>query len=522
MEKDENTELNVEHKSNKKKRIFICIGILIVLIAIIATILVFYFKFKNNIEPTNIAVTNTGFHKLEIRWDHSEKIKDYEVIISSTEFTKEDIENDLKNGQFNETYKIVQVQNETRVEFVDLLSNTDYYIVVVGYHEKDGKITYSNPSQVIKVHTDSLEIGKIVDLSAKEVTEKSIELQWTPWNTDEKNLDETDIEIMYSIYSLNVENGETNLVMSDILESNVSILELNPITKYYYKIVVQAKVDNTIVSGEESETLEVKTKAESITNVKAKSGGTSSITVSWSKYDNDNLENITYDIYGSDNKNSEFELLKEGISEVNYTELNLSENKTRYYYVIAKIMIDDEIYESIVSNTVSATTDKKSNTTTSSSSKPTTNSSSTSNSSSTTSNQNSSSSNSGSSELSKSEKDAQARVIARQIAARSTGSTDLERVTKAAQAVSGYYYKGVHKESGPDYNTPYGVFIKGESSCAGCTRALGMVLEEMGYSWQHVNANQWTHQWVIINMDGQVGWADGQIGMAGYGTHPYV
>lgn len=514
MKKNENTELNEMHKSTKKKKILICIGILIVLIAIIATALIFYFNFKNNIEPTNVAVTNTGFHKLEVSWDYSEKMKNYTVIISSTEFTKEDIDNDLKNEQLNESYRTVKVQGQTRVELADLLSNTDYYIVVVGYDEKDGKTTYYNPSQVVKVHTDSLEIGKILDLSAKEVTENSIELQWTPWSTDEKNLDETDIDIMYSIYSLSSENGENNLVMSDVTESNVNILELNPTTKYCYKIVVQAKVDNTVVSGEESEVLELKTKAQSVPNVVAKSGGTSSITVSWGKYDN--IENVTYNIYGSNSQNDGFELLKEDISEVTYTESNLSENKTRYYYVTAKIMIEDEQYESIVSKTVSATTAKKSNTTTSSSSKPTTNSSST------TSNQNSSTTNSGSTELSKSEKNAQARVIARQIAASSTGSTDLERVTKAASAVSGYYRRGEHKESGPDYNTPYGVFIKGESSCAGCTRALGMVLEEMGYSWKHVNENQWTHQWVVITMDGEVGWADGQIGMAGYGTHPYV
>lgn len=512
MENDEEIQLNTEHKSNKKKKVFICIGILIVLIAIIATVLIIYFKSKNSIEPSNVVVANKEFHKIEISWDYSEKIENYEVIISSKEFTRDDIANKLKNNQISEEYKRLKVQGGTKVEVEDLLSNTDYYIVVVGYNERNGKITYSNPSQVIKTHTDPLKVGKIMDLSVKEVTDKSIELQWTPWTTNEKNLDETDIEIMYSIYSLNNENEETNLVMSNISESNASILDLTPLTKYCYKIVVQAKVDGTVISGEESEPLEVKTKSESVPNVQAKSGGTSSITVSWSKYDN--VENVTYDIYGSNNQNGDFELLKEGISELTYTESNLSENKTRYYYVIAKLTINDEIYESVVSNTVSATTDKKKQPVTKpSSSKPTTSSSGS------TSSQSSSSSSSG---LSKSEKNAQARVVARQIAASITGSTDLERVTKAARIVSGYYYSGVHKESGPDYNTPYGVFIKGESSCAGCTRALGMVLEEMGYSWKHVNENQWTHQWVTVNMDGQVGWADGQIGMAGYGAYPFM
>lgn len=42
----------------------------------------------------------------------------------------------------------------------------------------------------------------------------------------------------------------------------------------------------------------------------------------------------------------------------------------------------------------------------------------------------------------------------------------------------------------------------------------------MGYAWEHVNENQWSHQWCKLTMDGQIGWADGQIGWVGYGEHP--
>lgn len=124
-------------------------------------------------------------------------------------------------------------------------------------------------------------------------------------------------------------------------------------------------------------------------------------------------------------------------------------------------------------------------------------------------------------ELSKAEKEAQARVIARQIASQCTGSTQLERVEKASKIVYGYYIRGVHKETGTDYRTAYGVFIKGEASCAGCCRALGMVLSEMGISYKHINENQWTHQWLELTMDGQPGWADANIGMAGYDAYPF-
>lgn len=124
------------------------------------------------------------------------------------------------------------------------------------------------------------------------------------------------------------------------------------------------------------------------------------------------------------------------------------------------------------------------------------------------------------------EKDKKATVIVNQIASsiKAKGyKTDLEKVQAAADAVSSYYYKGVHVESGYDYRTPYGVLVKGESSCAGTTRALIQVLEALGFkNLTHANENGWTHQWVILTMDGKKGFADGQVGMVGYGTHPYA
>ena len=59
--------------------------------------------------------------------------------------------------------------------------------------------------------------------------------------------------------------------------------------------------------------------------------------------------------------------------------------------------------------------------------------------------------------------------------------------------------------------------MAGVYTCAGTTRALGRVLDYMGYSWQHVNENKWSHQWCIVTMDGQAGYADGMGGIAGYG-----
>ncbi len=121
------------------------------------------------------------------------------------------------------------------------------------------------------------------------------------------------------------------------------------------------------------------------------------------------------------------------------------------------------------------------------------------------------------------EKDKQALAVAQQIASeiKAKGySKDIDKVQAAASKVSEYYLKGVHVESGNDYRTPYGVFIKGEASCAGCTRALILVLECLGFTnLTHANENGWTHQWVILNMDGQKGYADGQVGAVGYGCY---
>lgn len=133
-----------------------------------------------------------------------------------------------------------------------------------------------------------------------------------------------------------------------------------------------------------------------------------------------------------------------------------------------------------------------------------------------------SSSNSSSSGSSSSQKDQEARAVAQSIADQCTSGSDLERVRKAAQLVNSYCAKGTYTSSDPDYRTAYGLFCKGVYTCAGTTRAMGLVLDCMGFSWQHMNPNQWTHQWCALTMDGQPGWADGMGGIADYGDYPLL
>ena len=110
-------------------------------------------------------------------------------------------------------------------------------------------------------------------------------------------------------------------------------------------------------------------------------------------------------------------------------------------------------------------------------------------------------------------------------------NSDLERIGAAARIVYEYMSAGNTIPSytiNPDgsascnvvgYNRPFGTLITGYSTCAGDARALGLILEYMGFEWYHVNANQWDHQWcVVYDVDGQTAFADGAWnGIVGYG-----
>ena len=121
------------------------------------------------------------------------------------------------------------------------------------------------------------------------------------------------------------------------------------------------------------------------------------------------------------------------------------------------------------------------------------------------------------------EADAIAREIANHVLSNPALRTDLEKVREATKIVRWYAFKGKY---GPDedkyYRTPYGVFVAGRFTCAGTTRALGRVLEFMGYEWEHVNENEWLHQWCVLTMDGKIGHADAAFGdsdAVGYGEY---
>ena len=313
-------------------------------------------------------------------------------------------------------------------------------------------------------------------------------------------------------------------------EAAASIQGLKAGTEYQATVTAIYEVDEDDkedVCSEPSEPVTFVTETPQIgqvASVEAKAGGTSSVILSWQQYQEENTNAdgsapaVSYIVYYSDKESGSYEVVAEGITETSYTHTGLAAKTTGYYKVTAVVTMDEKDFEGPQPETpVSATTEAatyyggQTGTGTAGSGAAGTGSSG---------DKSGQSSNTG---LSSSQKQAQARAVAQQIAAGiGTQGTDLERVAKAAQAVSAYCSKATYTTEGSDYSQAYGVFIKGEYSCAGATRALGMVLECMGYKWEHVNPNQWTHQWCKVTMDGQAGWADGQIGMAGYGEHPFV
>lgn len=53
------------------------------------------------------------------------------------------------------------------------------------------------------------------------------------------------------------------------------------------------------------------------------------------------------------------------------------------------------------------------------------------------------------------------------------------------------------------YNDPYGYFVLHTASCAGCARATGLCLNILGIPYEHVNENQYSHQWCRVDVDGE-------------------
>lgn len=103
-----------------------------------------------------------------------------------------------------------------------------------------------------------------------------------------------------------------------------------------------------------------------------------------------------------------------------------------------------------------------------------------------------------------------------------TGSTDLEHVRAASKAIyNDYVVNAVYGDEGDSYNSPYGLLVEGQYTCAGTAKTMAMVLYEMGYPVTYYNEGLNEHQWVETVLDGQPGWAECMGGIADYGEYPF-
>lgn len=98
-----------------------------------------------------------------------------------------------------------------------------------------------------------------------------------------------------------------------------------------------------------------------------------------------------------------------------------------------------------------------------------------------------------------------------------------EQLICIANALRQYFEDGMqYSMSSDNYNNVYGYFVDRSASCSGCTRATGLCLNILGIPYEHVNENQYTHQWCRVNVDG-VYWICDAYGLyAGPEDAPYM
>ncbi|MDE6141857.1 MAG: hypothetical protein K2G03_04570, partial [Bacilli bacterium] len=119
---------------------------------------------------------------------------------------------------------------------------------------------------------------------------------------------------------------------------------------------------------------------------------------------------------------------------------------------------------------------------------------------------------------------AEAKVIVKKII--KPGMSDAEK----AQAISTYLYENVARQlnqSSEAYKTNYGneayaALVMKIAACSGFCKAVTLLCDEAGLKSQHINANQWTHQWNKVYVDGKWQVLDAQLGYFGGDNHPYL
>ena len=117
----------------------------------------------------------------------------------------------------------------------------------------------------------------------------------------------------------------------------------------------------------------------------------------------------------------------------------------------------------------------------------------------------------------------QAYDIALGIVNRHKGKEELDMLSGIMDEINSIYNSGTHSEKDAHYNNVYGVFVLKRASCAGVTRAVCLCMTILGISYEHVNENQWTHQWcrAFVKSENAYYILDAQGGYMGEEVKPY-
>lgn len=482
--------------------------------------------------PEHFQTVSVDRHQAQVSWEESPNADRYEIQIVA------------ENGLTLEP----QTTQSTSLTLDGLTADTSYTLTLTAWQGE----TSSDPAE-LTLKTAPIEVGTVENVTAtlSESDPLSYVLSWDPYQTQETSADGSQAEITYGLYESTKPDVGYQLVRGDLKENSYAITATKQAARRYYKVCPVLTVDGKEFTGSLSKqpAAVVSGVVNDLTLSAQSTPSHSVLTVSWTPYDtsklDSNLENpaVTYTVYGAYAADGEYEQLVSGLTDPSWDELGLLGDMTRYYKITVTVTAGDLSVTSAMSASpagattplspvqqeaqqeqqqpsqppaaTSQPTSSQTDTSQPTTSQPTTSQPTTSQPSTPT----------GTTPGQQQQKLEQARAVAQQIAdeinANFQGATDLEKVNAAAQAVAEYCRQGSYTTEGEDYSQAYGVFIKGEYSCAGATRALGLVLDCLGYSWEHVNESQWTHQWCSVTMDGQTGWADGQLGMADYGEYPY-
>ena len=113
-------------------------------------------------------------------------------------------------------------------------------------------------------------------------------------------------------------------------------------------------------------------------------------------------------------------------------------------------------------------------------------------------------------------------TVAKQLVAPLRGLSLEAQLEGVAEAVGNIAAGAKYGQNLSHYADPYGLLVLGHYTCSGTARTVGLLLDQLGIKWTHINPNSQTHQWVAVTYNGQSYIVDGMAGIAIRVSNPKV